>query len=161
MIPRLYVKEFRLLIFHICKRGKSVLGLSVGNGGTGRSHFCTFPLPWQHWQMHPGPVLSPCLNNASGCAQALHSPFASLSWWACAVYKRVPPDHLDLVARRAYISGSQGTVTIRDTVFGSLPLPGHYTDHSLKHTSSLHMIKACLFVLDLHPEEQTSDLPHI
>ena len=34
----------------------------------------------------------------------------------------VPFDHLALVARRAYISGSQGTTIIRNTVFGRLLL---------------------------------------
>lgn len=46
MISRLHVKEIHLLILNIGQGGRSMVGLSLGNGGTGRSHFYTLPLSY-------------------------------------------------------------------------------------------------------------------
>ena len=54
-----------------------------------------------------------------------------------------------LVARD--VPGSPRTVTIRDTVLGRLPLPGHCTDSGLKHSPSLSVKESCLPVLELWP----------
>lgn len=51
-------------------------------------------------------------------------------------------DCLALMARGTCISESPGTVTIKETVFGRLPSPGHCTDSRPKHIPSLSMREA-------------------
>lgn len=48
-----------------------------------------------------------------------------------------PLDHLDLKARGACDLGTHEIVTIRGTILGRLPLPGHCTDSRLKHVPSV------------------------
>lgn len=60
-------------------------------------------------------------------------------------------DLLVLVARGTCIPESHGIVTIRETVLGRLPPPGHYTGSKLKLTSSLFVKEAYLLILGLQP----------
>lgn len=58
----------------------------------------------------------------------------------------------------ACVPASLETITIGETVLSRLSPPGHQTDSSLKHTSSLSVRKAYLYVLKLQPEGETSGL---
>ena len=66
-------------------------------------------------------------------------------------------DHLPLVSSVACISGSYGTLTIRDTVLGRLQSQWHSTNSRLKHTPSLS-VNVYLLVLELQPENNACSL---
>lgn len=63
----------------------------------------------------------------------------------------IPLDHLPLIVRRAYLPGSHGTATSGGTVLDRVPHPGYCTDSIVKHTSSLSVKEAYVFVLELWP----------
>ena len=73
----------------------------------------------------------------------------------------MPLHRLALGASGTCIPGSQGTVTIGETVLARLPPPGHCTDHRLKLLPSLSVKEAYLLILGLQPEGQALGLPHI
>lgn len=66
-----------------------------------------------------------------------------------------------LVAGRAYVLGSHGTVTIREIVLGSLQPPWHGRDSRLRHIPSLSVKENYLLVLELHSEGLASGFTHI
>lgn len=90
-------------------------------------------------------MLASCLAKADRCMQSIYG---------------TPLDFLVLRAR-ASVPGLHGTITIRKTVLAKLPPLRHCIDSRLKHTPSIPVKKNNLLVLELQPEVQTSDLPHI
>lgn len=67
-------------------------------------------------------------------------PLITWLWGQGGLHSQVPQD--------CNILGSELTVT-RQTVLAALPLPRHYIDSSLKHTTSLSLNEACLLDLEL------------
>ena len=77
-------------------------------------------------------------------------------------FSQLPPREHFLIAWLwspwACVSGSHGTVTIKDSILGRLPPPGHCTDSWLKHILSLSEKEACLHIQKLWPVGQASGL---
>lgn len=63
-----------------------------------------------------------------------------------AAVQGIPLDHLALEARGACVPDSHGTVSIKETIHGRLPPPGHFKDSRLKHNPSISEKEAYLIV---------------
>ena len=84
----------------------------------GGHHFHTLPLPCSEAPVSQG-------------GELLHKSGALIF---AATTQGMPLDFLVLEAKRNCIPGYHGTVSIKETVLGSLPPPRHCTDSRLKHT---------------------------
>ena len=77
-----------------------------------------------------------------------------------ATLQGMPFNYLALKARGACVPGSYRSVTIRDSVIGSLP-PKSTAQIAVKHNLSLSEKKAYLLVKKVWPEGKTSGLAHL
>ena len=89
---------------------------------------CLIPASGHHLGALP---LLHCRASLSPGGELLHVPGAP---GFIAATQGMPLDHLALWARGACDPEFHGTVTIRETVLGRLPLLGHCTDSRLRHT---------------------------
>lgn len=132
-MPRLYVEEIHLQILKNLLEGQGHVGTFSGDGGTGRHHFGSLPL----WCWHRGHSQTPqppsALLMLVGVLCPQHFPLPHQS---CGQYSplRDAPCSLALVARRVYVPGPHGAVTMGKMVLGRLPFLGHCTDSWLKRT---------------------------
>lgn len=111
---------------------------------TGTSPLCSLlHLTWMVGSAGPSALplrTPPCHTSRVGglvLAFLHHDPHPTKIGWYMHSTHRKPLEHMALVARGACISGPHGTETIRETVLGRIPHPGHYIDNRLKHTSSV------------------------
>lgn len=124
-----------LLILEHLLQEQGPVGILFGDRGTGGCHFALSLCHAQSARIsrrgaligawYPGVILS-------------GAPVFAVAMQGTAL------EYVVLEARGTCVPGSHGTVTIRGTILGRLPPPGHCTDSKLKHDPSLPLKDAYL-----------------